>query len=130
MTWFPHDSWRIFSLDIEFWGESSFLSVLGKHCVTSFWHARFLMRNPLSWKKQMHLWERCHFSLAGFKVFFSVVIFRSLVMMWLWIFLSLSCLGFASFPASVGWCIKFGEFSAFLAISIFVGMITRSRISG
>lgn len=135
MTWFPHYAWRIFCLDLEFWVESSFLLVLGKYCVTSFWHALFLMRNPLSFKKKKSpLLERCHFSLAGFKDLFSFVfMFQQFdydvsLFEFLWVY---PVWGFGQLLESVSFCIKFGEFSAlFLGISIFVGKITRSRTCG
>lgn len=78
-------SWSLFSLDIEFGVDSSFLSVLGKSYAIFLWSSWFLMRNLLSFKWIFALNVKCFcfwfFFLATFKIFFSLLVaFGCLIM--------------------------------------------------
>lgn len=71
---FPFCSWRIFSLDIRFWIDSSFFSASENCCVTSFWPPWLLMRKSLSFEFSLSLLSR---------LFCSVFSFRSLAVLYL-----------------------------------------------
>lgn len=96
---FPLYSWRIFSLDIELWVDSSFLLVLWKYFITSFWSPCFLMRNPLSFKLFFSYRQRVISLLMLLKCFLCLL--RSLGMD----FLGFNLLGFTWLLQTVGLCL-------------------------
>lgn len=114
MSWFPFYSRRIFSLDIGFWTNSSFLSALEKCGFHGFWwHICHL--NCFS-----HLYIKYHFSGADFNINFSLV-FRSLTLRYLLISFNGIILMSTKLLESVGYTsfAKFGKFSATISLSTF-----------
>lgn len=83
MSWFPLRSWRIFSLDIRFWIDSSFFSASENCCVTSFWPPWLLMRTSLSFEL-FPPYRRGVTSLSLLsRIFCSIFSFRSLTVLYL-----------------------------------------------
>ena len=101
MSWCLFHSWRLFSLDTEFWVDGSFLSALEKYCATSFCP---LVSDEKSSVIQIvfiiSLWLLFNFFSLPF-------VFRSLTVMCLGvdIIFSLFCLEFAQNLESVGLCL-------------------------
>lgn len=82
-------AWRIFSLDIEFWVYSSFLSAFQK-CATSFWPPWFLMRN--------HHSNHCFPIGNVFHWLLLRSLFSFIMIVWVWISLTFLNLGLSFSP--------------------------------
>lgn len=100
---FPPHSWGIFSLNVEFWVDDSFL-----------WHLTNIM--PLFSGLCGFWWEPTVIWIVSLSVNWAVsslsplsryfcLVFRSLCCISGWIFLGLSCLGFAQLLKSIIWCL-------------------------